>query len=207
MPFVTCRSHNRCRHRILLLEPLYALHVLSCISCSCAAWNAGTPSGDADSVGATSGDDTGRFGAEALGFAGDVQLASKNPESQKALSGSTPKSSQDTKDNLQASHAQQGAASQSEGAQEGGGTESTSTSRSSNSCTTQEGSKHGLDPYLMIRDSGASIPAAHQLRALSAGHCFCLCLSLHASVPPPPTYCVGHASAMLHRGLLWKEWT
>ncbi len=105
---------------------------------------------------------------------------------------------------------QPGTDSHSTGAQEGGGIKPTSSYRCrSSSFTAQDGIKHGLDSYMTIRgdaesrDLGASIPAAHQLRALSAGHCHSLCFSPLASPCLRPAACIPQCFKALCHATLW----
>ncbi|KAL3134873.1 hypothetical protein ABBQ32_007839 [Trebouxia sp. C0010 RCD-2024] len=136
--------------------------------------------------------------AEVHDSASEVQLASKTSESQKPLIRpvtDSPQRAASMTNDAKISSSQESntvsTASRSIGTQRGGDTEPTSTytSSSSNLLTAQDSIKHGVADYLTSkgdaesREPGSSIPAAHQLRALSAGLMLVGCGMMTTSVP------------------------
>lgn len=171
-----------------------------------AACTGGTlPAGSSCSLGASAVADAGTPDAEVHDSASEVQLASKTSESQKPLIRpvtDSPQRAASMTNDAKISSSQESntvsTASRSIGTQRGGDTEPTSTytSSSSNLLTAQDSIKHGVADYLTSkgdaesREPGSSIPAAHQLRALSAGRALVLSALLPCSSLPLHLPCI-----------------
>ncbi|KAL3146889.1 hypothetical protein ABBQ38_014861 [Trebouxia sp. C0009 RCD-2024] len=135
--------------------------------------------------------------AEVHDSASEVQLASKTSESQKPLIRPVtdlPQGAASMTDDAKTSSSQESntvsTASQSGGSQQDRDTELTSMdSSSSNFPSAQDGIKRGVDDHVTgkgdaeSREPGGNIPAAHQLRALSAGLMLVGCGIMTTSVP------------------------
>lgn len=183
-------QHVVCADFLILDQPF---------SPSWAASTGGTlPDQSSCSLGAFAVVDAGTPEAEVHDSASEVQLASKTSESQKPLIRPVtdlPQGAASMTDDAKTSSSQESntvsTASQSGGSQQDRDTELTSMdSSSSNFPSAQDGIKRGVDDHVTgkgdaeSREPGGNIPAAHQLRALSAGRCLCLLLFFPTAACP-----------------------